>query len=329
MQALKEAGDCILKAKDIAISGHINPDGDSLGSILSLGLGLERLGKSVFMLCQDRLPIIYRTLPGADRIVKTIKKRVDLAIAVDCSTKELLGRNIKVFDRAKSILEIDNHEFRRPFGDIRFIDYKAGAVGELIYLLLRELKVEITKDIAENLSVSIIVETNSFKLAKVRPFIFKLCGELLRKGIDFSKLVDTIYGSRRKESMVLSGLCLARCKFLKRGKVVWSVVRQKDFSKLKAEDYDIDAVANEMRSIRGVEIAVLFREENKRLMRVSLRSKGEINIASIAEKYNGGGHFDSAGCYIPNNVKSMREILSLAENLLRLNVDKRGSYKNH
>lgn len=316
MEGLREARRYILRAKDVAISGHINPDGDSLGSLLSLGLGLESIGKKIYMLSQDEIPIIYNSLPGINRVAKTTKKKVDMAIAVDCSTKELLGKTFSVFKAAKSILEIDHHEFRRPFGDIRLIDSKAAAVGELVYMLLKELNVRITKDMAENLLTSIIVETNSFRLNNVRPFTFRLCAQLLQSGVDFPKLIDIVYWSRTRESVILSGLCLARCKFLANSRLAWSIIRAGDYAKIKGRDYDVDAVANEMRAIKGVEIAVLFRQQNKKRLRVSLRSKGEINIAGIAEKYGGGGHFDTAGCYIPDNTKSIKEILSLAENLL-------------
>jgi phosphoesterase RecJ-like protein len=316
MKGLRQAKRYILKARDIVISGHINPDGDSLGSLLSLSLGLESIGKKVYSLSQDKIPTTYSSLPGINRLAKTTNKKVDIAIAVDCSTKELLSKTFSVFKRAKAILEIDHHEFRRPFGDIRLIDHKAAAVGELVYMLLKELNVKITKDIAENLLTSIIVETNSFRLNNVRPFTFRLCAQLLEYGVDFPKLVDIMYWSRTRESVILSGLCLARSKFLANSRLMWSIIRAKDYAKIKGRDYDADAVANEMRAIKGVEIAVLFREENKKRLRVSLRSKGEINIASIAEKYGGGGHFDTAGCYIPNDTKSIKEILFLADSLL-------------
>ena len=316
MEGLREAKRCILKAKVIAISGHVNPDGDSLGSLLSLSLGLKSIGKRVYSLCQDEIPATYSSLPGINRVTKTTKKKVDIAIAVDCSTKELLGETFSVFKEARSILEIDHHEFRRPFGGIRLIDYKAAAVGELVYILLRGLNIKIIRDIAENLLTSIIVETNSFRLNNVRPFTFRLCAQLLESGVDFRKLVDTIYWSRTKKSLILSGLCLERCKFLANSRLVWSIIRVKDYIKVKGRNYDVDAVPNEMRAIKGVEIAVLFREKDKKRLRVSLRSKEGINIASIAEKYGGGGHFDNAGCYIPNNIKSIKKMLSSIKDLL-------------
>lgn len=316
MEGLRQAQEAILNARDIAIAGHINPDGDSIGSLLSLGLGLEKLGKRVYMISWDGVPERYKSLPAAGRILKEIDKKCDLAIAVDCSSREILGRAFGIFEKSKKILEIDHHDFRRPFGNIQLVNNRAAAVGELIYILLNNLKVNITKDIAQNLLTSIIVETDSFRMPDVEPFAFRVCADLAKKGVNFYKLVDMVFWSKTKESIILSGICLSRCRFLKNNRIVWSIVRKKDFDTVGGRDEDVDAVADEMRSIRDVQIVVLFREKDKRHLRVSLRSKGKINIASVAEVYNGGGHFDVAGCRIPNSSKSIKRLLDLAVDLL-------------
>lgn len=316
MLDFRKAKKIILRSKSIVISGHINPDGDSLGSLLSLGLGLKKLGKNVVMISVDRIPKRYHSLPGADLLRKTLDKPADLAITVDCSNKEILGKAFDYLKRSGEILEIDHHEFRRPFGSLSLIDHKAASVGELVYLLLGELKVRIDSSIAQNLMTSIIVETSSFRLPSVRSLTFKICSELIDRGVDFYKLVDKVFWSRSKESEVLTGICLSRCKFLKSGRISWSIIRREDFAKVGGKDEDVDAVADEMRSILGVKIALLFREKDRDTLRVSFRSKEKINVASIAERYLGGGHFDVAGCNIPNNAKSMKEVLKLAEKLI-------------
>lgn len=307
----------IISAKEIVISGHINPDGDSIGSLLSLGLGIERLNKRIYMISPDGVPKRYARLPGAGRIIKNTNKAVDLAIAVDCGNKEILGEAFDIFRKAKDILEIDHHQFRRPFGSISFVNSKAAAVGELIYILLKKLNVDITNDIACNLLTSIIVETDSFRLPNVRPYTFEVCTKLMKAGVNFYKLVDMVFWSKTKESIILSGICISRCKFIKNNRIAWSIIRQKDFARVKGKDEDVDAVADEMRSIQGVEIVVLFRQKQNDKLRVSLRSKNKINVAGIAEYYGGGGHFDVAGCTILDNPKSMRELLTMAEGLLR------------
>lgn len=312
-----KAREKILKAGSVVVAGHINPDGDSIGSLLALGLALEGLGKRVYMVSRDGVPYRYRLLPGADRIIKHTQAKCDLAISVDCSNKEILGKSYEIFKRAENILEIDHHEFRRPFGDISIIDTKAAAVGEIIYSLLNSIKgTDINSNVAQNILTSIIVETNSFRLPGVRPLTFEICARLLEIVDDFSKLTDMVYWIRRRASVILSGICLSRCRFLKGDKVAWSIVRQEDFRKARGRDEDVDAVAGEMISISDVKIAVLFREKDGKSLRVSLRSKGAINVASLAEAYGGGGHFDIAGCSIPNNRASINRLLKMSEKLL-------------
>jgi phosphoesterase RecJ-like protein len=316
MTNFKQAIRSILSAKTIVISCHTNPDGDAIGSLLSLGLGLTTLGKKVYMISEDGVPKKYRRLPGAAQIKKTIDKKCDLAISVDCSAKDVLGKNFeKVFKPAKKILEIDHHDFRRPFGDVSLIDNGAAAVGEITFTLLRKLNVAITEKIAENILTSIIVETDSFRLPKVRPFTFKVCEYLVNRGVNYYKLADMIFWSKSKETAILSGLALSRCKFLKNGKIAWSIIKSKDFERIKGKEEDVDAVADEMRSIHDVRITILLRE-NGDALRVSLRSKGKINVARLAEHYGGGGHFDVAGCYIPNNKKAINDLFSRAKKLL-------------
>lgn len=317
MRGLGEALKKILRAKTIAVVCHINPDGDCIGSLLALGLGLESLGKRVYLLSADGVPARYRHLPGAGRIKNKFNKQVALAVSVDCGDKALLGPMYKVFETAADSLEVDHHEFRRPFGKASFIDSKAAAVGEMVFVLLERLRIKITEDIAQNILTSLIVETNSFRLPTVRPFTFAACARLMQTGLDFHKLSELIYWSRTKEAAWLLGLCFSRSRLLDGGRIIWSVVFQRDLKKFKAKKEDVDSVANDLLSVKGVEAAVFFREEKRGSLRVSLRSKGGLNVASIAEEYNGGGHFDVAGCQIANQPAARRALLSLVRERLR------------
>ncbi len=322
MNNLNQAQKVILNSKVIVIACHTNPDGDTIGSLLSLALGLEKVGKKVFMLSQDGLPKNFVTLPGSDRIIRKLETshkyydKIDLAISVDCSTRELLGKSYEVFKVAKTILEIDHHAFRRPFGDICLLDEKAAAVGEIIYELLKSLKIRIDKDIAQNILTSIIVETNSFRLPNVRPRTFELCSKLMKKGVDFYHLSELVYWSKSKKSELLIGLCISRCQFLYKDKIVWSVIRKSDFSKIQGKDQDVDSVASEMLAIKGVEVSIFFREKTKRKLRVSLRSKGSVNVAQIAEIFGGGGHYDVAGCILENSDEEMKRMLGVIKKVL-------------
>lgn len=317
MENLKEAERMIMKAGTIVVAGHVSPDGDCIGSMLSLAKGLEKLGKKVYRLSSDGVPKKYKDLPGAKKIVRELHETVDLAISVDCSARHMLGPAYEVFSRAQAILEIDHHQVRASFGDLALVDPKAAAVGEIVFILLKGLDVEITKEIAENILTSIIVETSSFRLPNVRPFTFKVSAELVEKGVNFYSLVDEVFWSYSKEAAVLSGISLSRLKFMEDGKLAWSVIRRKDFEATGGKDEDVDPVADEIRAIKEVKIVIYFREKDKETLRVSLRSKNSLNVARLAERYGGGGHCDVAGCLIPNTPKAMKELLAQAQELLK------------
>jgi phosphoesterase RecJ-like protein len=188
LKNLKKVCEKIKAAHEIAIGCHINPDGDTIGSLLSLGLGLRQMGKKVHLLSQDGVPKRYRALPGARGIRRSFRGKVDLAISVDCGTKELLGKVYRTFERAGYVIEIDHHPVRRAFGDLSLVDPQAPCVGEVIERVLERLGVRIDSDMAENILTSIIVETDSFRMPGLKPSSFDLCARLMRKGVDYYSL---------------------------------------------------------------------------------------------------------------------------------------------
>src|SRR3989338_3295567 len=159
---IKATARLIRQSRKIIIACHMNPDGDALGSMLGIGIGLSKLGKSVVMLCPDPVPYRYAALPGVYRVKQQWREPADLAISVDCGSISQLSKLDEVFKKSKRIVEIDHHSYRTQFGDIQLIDWEACSVGEIVYLLLRELKVSIDKKIAECLLTSAIVESSSF-----------------------------------------------------------------------------------------------------------------------------------------------------------------------
>ncbi|MBD3296433.1 MAG: hypothetical protein GF392_03615 [Candidatus Omnitrophica bacterium] len=306
----------IKKADTIAIAGHVNPDGDCIGSLLSLGLGLEKLGKKVLMVSADGVPRRYKPLPGADRIKSKVDRKPDIAITVDCNKREMLGEAADSLLEADAVIEVDHHESRKPFGDIALIDETSPSVGEMIYKLLKALGVEVDRDIAMNILTSVIVETNSFRLPNVRSRTFRICADLVETGLDFYQLTDMVFWSHSRVVTVLSGVCMARSRFLESGRLAWTEIRREDFSAYKGKDEDVDAVPDELRSIRDVDIAIFFREKSNDSIRVSLRSKKHINVAGLAQRYGGGGHIDVAGCVIPNTEIARDELIERARRLL-------------
>jgi phosphoesterase RecJ-like protein len=306
----------ISKAESFLIAGHINPDGDSIGSLLSLGLGLMSIGKKVHLISHDSIPEKYRLLPGIPLLVKSCSQPIDLAIAVDCGCKEMLGPVYKSMQNARAIMEIDHHQSRTSFANYSLIDPLASAAGELVYELLHHLNIPISADIAQNILTSIIIETNIFRVPDIRSQTFSTCATLLRTGVDFYKLTEKTYWNISRQTAILSGLCMSRCQFTAQGTLAYSILYQKDLRKHNAAESDADPIAEKLRQISGVKIGILFREKNNKHIRVCLRSRGGINVAFIAEHFGGGGHFSAAGCTIPNKKSAIKEFIHYTESTI-------------
>lgn len=318
MSGLASFKKAINEASTIAVLCHRNPDGDTVGSMLSLALGLEKLGKKVVAISSEELPPQYSTLPGARKVKKTLKEKIDLAITVDCNSAEMVGPIFRELRKKAGIIAaVDHHIIREPFEDISFIDTAAAAVGEMVYALLGALKVRIDKEIALSILTSIIVETSSFRLPSVRTKTFEICADLVRTGLGFTELVETVFWQKNRQAVVLSGICMSRCKFISGGRLAWTIVKKRDFKTTGGKDRDVDALPDEIRAINGVDITVVFREKDNGKVRVSLRSKKDINVGELAKENGGGGHSDVAGCVIKNSPKERERFLREAQKLLK------------
>ncbi|MFA5059454.1 MAG: bifunctional oligoribonuclease/PAP phosphatase NrnA [Candidatus Omnitrophota bacterium] len=313
---LKEIAQLIKDSRTIIVACHMNPDGDAIGSMLGLGFGLSKLGKKVEMLCPDKVPARYKTLPGAKRIKQHHHQPADLAISVDCGDIDQLSRIQDVFKKSKRIVEIDHHTYRTKFGDIQLVDTAVCSVGEIIFWILSELKIPLDKRIAECLLTSTLVETSSFSRHDVNMTTFEICSKIMRVGINFRRISDRYYWQKKPSAVQLSGLCLSRVSFKAKNQLAWSIIYQKDFEQFKGSKEDVDAVPDEMMFIENVKVSLLFREIENNMLRVSLRSKGDIDVGRLATSYGGGGHPDVAGCRIHNNKKTIEKFVNQACQLI-------------
>ncbi len=316
LKSVSQVKDTLMDAETVAIAGHRNPDGDSIGSMLALGAGLEWLGKKVYMLCEDHVPEKYLCLYGASRIVKRCPPRVDCAVAVDCGSREMLGCSYSIFQNASSTIEIDHHKCRVSFAEQSLVNTAVASAGELVYELLDSLGVPITEHIARSILTSIIVETNSFRLPSMYPGTFEICAELLRTGVDMRELSESVYWKTSRATAALTGITLSRSTFESGGALVWAELRRKDFEKTGSTEADADPVPEKLQAIQGVRIAILFRETKNKKWRISFRSKNGLNVAHLAETFGGGGHLNAAGCVVARNQKLKKYILLCANRLL-------------
>ena len=308
---------CIKKSQRIILACHMNPDGDAIGSMLGLGLGLKKLKKHVTMLCSDKIPNRYLSLPGVKSIQQFCAEPADLAVSVDCASITQLPGIDKIFKKSKCIIEIDHHVYRDQFGDIQLISENSASVGEIIFVLLQQLNVKIDKHIAECLLTSAIVETSSFSCAEVNKRTFETCAKLIETGVDFNSISERYYWRKSLTAMYLTGLAFTRVKTAHQGRLVWSMINKDDFAQYKGRQEDVDPVADDLLMIAGSEVSIFFREIDNNMLRVSLRSKGMIDVGYLATTYGGGGHDRASSCRIHKTKTGIEHLLKQASLLIQ------------
>jgi len=301
----------ILSSERTLIASHTNPDGDTIGSLLALGLGLLSIDRQVVMISPDGMPPRYQFLPGSELVLSEVRGPVDLAIAVDCGSDNQLGKLKSVFHKAKYSIQVDHHDFADNFCKLLIADANAAAVGEIVYDILKQLKVKITPVIATCLLTSIIVDTGSFRFSNVRSRTFRICADLLERGVDLKYLIEEAYWKKTETTVRLEAFSFRNMRFERNGRVVWSYIKQTDFKRLNGLLADVDGVADDLRAIEGVKVAVLMRESDNGKCRVSLRSAAGINVAKVAEYFGGGGHYNSSGCEMKNTKANRDKLLKI------------------
>ncbi len=314
--SIKEAVSALERANKILVVSHMNPDGDTLGCMLGLGLSLIQKGKHVFLACQDAVPTRFQFLPGSELVQSHCQEKVDAAVAVDCGGIKQLGGLKDAFLKAKTSIQVDHHDFGDAFGKIQVVDPEASAVGEIVYRLIEVMKVEITPAIATCLLTSIIVDTGAFRFSNIRQKTFEICAKLSKMGVDLHQLIEESYWIKSRSMALLSSHAMQKAKFSRNGAIAWTTVTQSTMRRYRAGLSDADSVADDLRCIEGVKIAALFRETERGNYRVSLRSKKGIHVALVAQHFGGGGHHNSAGCSIPKEGSAKNKLLKALEELV-------------
>ncbi len=314
---LKVVADLIKKNHEIILACHMNPDGDALGSMLGLGIALLKMRKKVIMLCPDKVPQRYISLPFTDRVKQFHPKPANLAISLDCASMAQLPGIDKVFRQSKCIVEIDHHHYRDQFGDIQLVSERTSSIGEIIFLLLGELKISLDKKIAECLLTSAIVETSSFSRPEVNEDTFEICAKLVEAGVDFNRISDRYYWQKSLPAMYLTGLAFSRIKTAYQGKIVWSFIFKEDFKRFNGRQEDVDPVADDLLMVEKARISLFFREMDNNMLRVSLRSKGDINVGYLATTYGGGGHDNVSSCRIHKTKTGIERLIRQSALLLQ------------
>jgi phosphoesterase RecJ-like protein len=286
----------LIEAKEkFAITSHRRPDGDSLGSSLGLYWLLRALGKDVEVIMRDPAPHAYQQLPGAAnvRVTPAVDDSYDAVFVIECSdvTRPGLDDLEKQF-----VVNIDHHATTALFGKINWLDSTASAVGEMIYNLCKATGVRVTREIAECVYTALITDTGSFHFSNTTERTFKVASELLRTGVKPAKAAEAVFASYPWSRIQLMGAVLSTARRDSTGRVALLRHSLEMQHAAHSSDEDADGFVNYPLTVGEVEAVAMLRESEPGVYRTSLRSKGEVNVARVAEKFGGGGHRNAAGC---------------------------------
>lgn len=293
------------------VTSHARPDGDAIGSVLGTREILRALGKQADAVMSDPVPHIYQPLPHATEIrqSRSINGAYQAAIILECDSVQRTGlQGLDSPDRV--LVNIDHHNSARPFAHVNWIQKNACATAEMIYELARAAGVQITPSMATCLYTAVLTDTGSFCFTGTNARTFALAEELVRAGADPAHIAHNVYFANPEAKMRLLGEALSSLR--RHGDLMWMFVTQAQMQRIGAREEDCEGLVNYALGIEGVETALFFRELPDGRFRVSLRSKGRMDVAHIAERLGGGGHRCASGCSIPGPLShATEEILRL------------------
>lgn len=296
------------KGRRFLVCSHARPDGDAVGSMLAMGMFIEQMGKHADLVMADQIPKVYCGLPGAKeiRITQIVDGSYDAVILLECDGLARTGVSglEKLFQ-----INIDHHASGHEYAKLNWIDRDATSVGELVHRLVKAAGARITPEMAHCLYTTILTDTGGFCYGAMQAATFGLAQELVLAGADPVQIAQDVYFSTPASRLLLLGTALTNLS--REGRLAWLWVTDQDVLRTSANDEDCEGIVNFALCVSGVEAAVFLRELPERRIRIGLRSKGQVNVAAIAERMGGGGHESAAGCTLEGPLnRALDEILT-------------------
>jgi bifunctional oligoribonuclease and PAP phosphatase NrnA len=298
------------------ITTHENPDGDALGSLLALQLGLRQIAKDAVMYIGGQAPLpgeyIFMRLDDLKRELPA-DAATRVLIALDCANESRLGPDPEILVTARLVLNIDHHHDNTRFGDINLVVPDASSTGEVLRELFRDLAIEVTPEIAEPLYIALVTDTGRFQYTNTTPKSLRLAAELVEAGANVHRVFQGVYESVQFAKLKLLARALERAQVYEGGRIVISYLLRGDFAEVGAAEPYSEGIIDYLRAVEGADMAVLIRESPRSdgpARRVSLRaSLDELDVSAIARKSGGGGHRQAAGFSSEQSIEEITDFI--------------------
>ena len=300
--------DAIRSRRRFVLSSHSRPDGDSLGSQLAMVYALQAMGKEALAINADPAPAPLMAFPGVSdiRIASSAEGEFDAAIIMECGDLKRTG--VSGLDRF-FVINIDHHPGNAGYGQINWFDAGAAACAEMVYELVRALGVPLTREIATHVYLAILTDTGSFHYSGISPRTFEICRECLVAGVDPVTVARNVYDSNNMGRLKLFGAVLGAMQIDTTGRIAIVYVDHEMARTAGGTYEDTEGLVNLPLTVKEIEAVIFFKQERGDEYRISLRSKGNIDIGSIAKEFGGGGHRNAAGLTVSGPIEQVQKTL--------------------
>lgn len=296
------------ESQKILISAHVNPDGDALGSSLSLRRSLEKYGKDAKVIKISEVDDYLKFLPELNSYEEVEEEDFDLFIVLDCSEFDRIGDAYKILKKTPKTIVVDHHVGGKISCDLNIIETKSPATCELIFEIIERTGLPMDEKIAYLLYTGLVTDTGRFMYENVSPQTFNAAGKLLDYGVDFQDIYKNLYQNKEKSKMKFENEILSRVDFFDNKAYVG--IEEKICKKYGVQIGDSESIVNMLRDLKGVEVACILKEYGPNDFRVSLRSKEYVDVSEIARNNGGGGHIRASGFSIKkDNFKEAEQVI--------------------
>jgi phosphoesterase RecJ-like protein len=306
-QELQQIVDAIHRRQRFVVSSHSRPDGDSIGSQLAFAYAVRTLGKEVTVVNRDPAPPPLMAFPGVPdiRIASSIDGPFDAGVIMECGD---LGRpGVAGLDQY-FLINIDHHPGNTGYGAINWFDSTAAACGEMVFDVVKALGVPMSLEIATHIYLAILTDTGSFHYSNISPRTFDICRQMLEAGVDAVAVARSVYDSNNMGRLKLFGAVLSHMQIDPSGRIA-IVYLDHDMARAAGGTYeDTEGLINLPLTVKEIQSVVFFKQTEGDEYRVSMRSKGEIDIGAVAKEFGGGGHKNAAGCTVTGPIDALQKV---------------------